>query len=88
MSIRELVFPERNLGRAFRNVKEMFGEDLGKGSCRALELVMNVAISEEYRVFIGARRYERTEVRRDWRNGCRRRHLLTTSGEVELEIPR
>ena len=27
MSIRELVFPEKNLGRALRNVKEMFGED-------------------------------------------------------------
>jgi len=88
MLIKELVFPEKNLGRALRNVKEMFGEDLGKASCRVLGKVMNVAIAEEYRSFIGARRYERTGGRRDWRNGRRRRHLLTTSGEVELEIPR
>jgi putative transposase len=88
MSYRELEFPEGNIGRAFRNVKEMFGEDLGKASCRALERVMNIAIAEEYRAFIGARRYERVKSRRDWRNGQRRRHLLTGVGEVVLAIPR
>lgn len=88
MSFRELLFPERNLGQAFRNVKEMFGENLEEAGCRALEKVMNVAIAEEYRSYIGARRYERSEGRRDWRNGRRKRRLLTSIGEVELEIPR
>jgi putative transposase len=88
MSFRELEFPEGNLGRALANVKEMFGENLEEASCRALEKMMNVAIAEEYRALIGARRYERTEGRRDWRNGKRKRRLLTAVGEVELEIPR
>jgi len=88
MLFRELVFPERNLGRAYRDVKEMFGEDWEQAGRGALEKVMNVAIAEEYRAFIGVRRYERGEGRRDWRNGCRRRRLLTAMGEVELGIPR
>lgn len=88
MSIRELAFPGSNLGQAFRDVKEMFGEDLREGSCRVLGKVLNVAIAEEYKVFIGARRYQRTGGRRDWRNGRRRRRLLTALGEVELVIPR
>jgi len=66
----------------------MFGETWEAASCRALEKVMNVAIAEEYRAFVGARRYERAGSRRDWRNGQRRRRLLTALGEVELEIPR
>jgi transposase-like protein len=88
MSFRELAFPEGNLGRAFANVKEMFGRDLEGVGHKVLEKVMNVAIDQEYRVFIGAGRYRRVKGRRDWRNGKRRRRLLTALGEVELEIPR
>lgn len=88
MSFRELAFPGGNLERAFENVKEMFGEDWEAASCKALEKVMNVAIAQEYRAFIGARRYERSECRKDWRNGKRKRHFLTAIGELELEIPR
>jgi len=85
---RELKFSEKNIWRSLKEVKEMFGEDIGKASRWSLEKVMNIAISEEYRDFVGAGRYERIGGRRDWRNGYRRRHLLTAIGEVELEIPR
>jgi putative transposase len=88
MSFKELAFPEGNLGRALVNVKQMFGESWEEASSRALEKVMNVAIAEEYRSLIGARRYERCESRTDWRNGKRKRRLLTAMGEIELEIPR
>jgi putative transposase len=88
MLYRELAFPERNLGWAFRNVKEMFGETLEEAGCRALERVMNVAMAEEYQALIGARRCERSEHRKGWRNGRRRRRLLTAMAEVQLEIPR
>jgi len=88
MLVRELAFPEGNLDRAFRNVKEMFRENLEQASCGVLEKVMNVAIAQEYRAFIGARRYERSESRTDWRNGKRTRRFLTNVGAVELEIPR
>jgi putative transposase len=66
----------------------MFGEDLEEAGCRVLEKVMNVAIAREYQAFIGARCYERSGDRRDWRNGKRKRRFLTRVGEVELEIPR
>jgi putative transposase len=88
MSYRELAFPGSNLDQAFREVKEMFGENLEGMAEQALAKVLNVSIAEEYRIFIGARCYERTEERQDWRNGYRKRRLLTAVGEIELIIPR
>ena len=49
-----------------------------------LETVMEQAVN----LIVGARPHERTETRRDVRNGSYSRRLTTTSGEVELEVPR
>jgi transposase-like protein len=66
----------------------MFGEAMDGLSERVLARVLNVAIAEEYKIFVGARHYERSEKRQDWRNGIRKRRLLTAMGELELVIPR
>jgi putative transposase len=88
VSVRELSFPGTNLDQAFREVKEMFGEAMEGLTEQVLAKVLNVAIAEEYKIFIGARHFERSENRRDWRNGSRKRRLLTAVGELELTIPR
>ena len=50
--------------------------------------LLNLAIAEEFKSYVGARRYERVESRRGWRNGQRPRQLLTRLGRVDLSIPR
>ncbi len=88
MSYSELDFAVENVRGSWLEVNEMFGADLEEGSRRVLERSMNVAIAEEFRSYVGARRYERQEGRRGWRNGYRRRSLLTRLGRVDLLIPR
>ena len=51
---------------------------------KALDAVL-IAESEEQ---IGAARYERSENRRDYRNGTRERPLVTRIGSITLKVPR
>ena len=49
---------------------------------RVLEEIMN----QEAEELLCAKRYERSEERRDYRNGARKRKLKTRVGEIELSI--
>ena len=49
-----------------------------------IETVMEQAVN----VIVGARPHERTDARRDVRNGSYPRNLMTTSGSIELDVPR
>lgn len=84
----ELDFSESKLSLDWREVNQMFGADFGEGSRRLLERTLNVAIAEEFKSSVGARPYERVAGGRVWRNGYRRRSLLTRLGRLELVIPR
>jgi len=69
-------------------VKERFEEDFNAG-CRhlvkqAFEGIMRVDLD----AYLGSERYRRGESRRGYRNGYRRRSLLTSVGALDLEIPR
>ncbi len=88
MSYVELDFSESKLSLDWQEVNQMFGADLGDGSRWVLERVMNVAIAEEFKTYVGARRYERVAGRQGWRNGYRKRSLSTRVGPIELTIPR
>lgn len=88
MSYEELDFSVKNVNWSWREVNQMFADDFAEASRLMYERVLNVAIAEEFKSFIGARRYERVEGRRGWRNGHRPRSLLTRLGQVELMIPR
>ena len=60
------------------------GVDLIRESVR---LVMQELIEAEATERVGAGRYERTESRRNERNGSRPRLLSTQAGDVQLRIP-
>lgn len=53
-----------------------------------LALVYDAAIGAQFRDHVGADPHERTEERRDLRNGTRTRGLNTRAGSLDLEIPR
>ena len=54
----------------------------------AVEDVLNDIMESEAKALAGAEAYERTDARRDYRNGHRKRKLQTRVGEVELNVPR
>lgn len=54
----------------------------------AVEETLNTLLSEEADRLCNARRYERTEGRKDTRAGKYQRKLQTTSGEVTLKVPK
>ena len=54
----------------------------------AVEDVLNDILEFEAKTLAGAEMYERTAARQDYRNGHRKRKILTRVGEVELQVPR
>ncbi len=54
----------------------------------AVEETLNTLLCEEADRLCNARRYERTEGRKDTRAGHYHRKLHTTSGEVSLKVPK
>ncbi|PZR57366.1 MAG: IS256 family transposase [Candidatus Meridianibacter frigidus] len=69
-----------------------FAELLGKKDVDVLRsmlsLVYDAAIQAQFDDHIGAEPHERSERRRDQRNGARSRGLNTRAGSLDLEIPR
>jgi transposase-like protein len=55
---------------------------------RTVEETLNALLDAEADHLCGARRYERSEARRDTRAGHYTRALHTTAGEVELKVPK
>jgi putative transposase len=54
---------------------------------RVLEVVERV-LKEELSSALGSNRYERSEMRRGYRNGSERRRITTREGTREIEVPR
>ena len=55
---------------------------------RTVEETLNALLDAEADELCGAKRYERSETRRDTRAGHYSRHLHTKAGEVELKVPK
>lgn len=53
-----------------------------------VELVLDAAVQAQFRDHIGADPHERSDERRDMRNGSRTRGLNTRAGSIDLLIPR
>ena len=73
------------------NQEEMQGllsEDRDGAFRKLLESSLNAILKAESTEQLCAERYERTEERRDSRNGTRERSLQTRIGRVTLEVPR
>ena len=88
MSYRELNFDSQNLTLAFSEVKEMFRMHFEQGCRYVVKRVYEKALAVDFDCFINATRHERTSSRRGYRNGYRRRSLLTTVGGLDLKVPR
>jgi hypothetical protein len=73
VSLGELDFSVENVSKSWMEVNGMLGEDFGEGSRWLYERLLNLAIAEEFKSYVGAGRYERVEGRRGWYPGPLRR---------------
>jgi transposase-like protein len=54
----------------------------------AIRLTLEMVLEEELKAMVGARRFERVAGRKDRRNGTYLRRVLTSLGQIELQVPR
>ena len=69
-------------------ILELLGNSQGDAFKHILEKSLNSFMKAESNEQIGAEEYERTEKRKDSRNGTRERKLVTRLGTLVLEVPR
>ena len=88
MPYSELNFNNQNLGMALSEVKDMFRMHFDRGCQFVMKRVYDKILAVDFDSYINAGRYQRSRSRRSYRNGYRHRKLLTSIGELDLEIPR
>lgn len=54
----------------------------------AIRLTLEMVLEEELKAMVGARRFERVASRKDRRNGTYLRRVLTSLGQIDLQVPR
>src|SRR5213594_4669917 len=79
------------MGRSIRKragVPEVASVSLGALIHQHVRLAIETAVHEELRAALGTTPYERSEVRRGYRNGTKARTLTGPTGPVALTVPR
>ena len=68
--------------------EESLKSDLRELVRKTVQETLNALLDEEADEMVGAERYERTAAREAHRSGHYKRKLVTTSGEVVLDVPK
>lgn len=68
--------------------EESLRSDLRELVRKTVQETPNALLDEEADEMVGAERYERTAAREAYRSGHYKRKLVTTSGEVVLDVPK
>ena len=79
------------MGKSIREAaraQELEPVSLGELIHQHVRVAIEMAVHEELRAALGATRYERTEVRRGYRDGSKARVLTGPTGPVALTVPR
>src|SRR5215472_9814378 len=76
------------LGNVIRIDDDRIRDHLGKIVRGSVEETLNALLEAEADRLCNARRYERSEGRRDLRSGSYERKLQTRAGEVRLKVPK
>jgi transposase-like protein len=84
----EQVSKEGKAGQIIRIEQEHLTQHLDKVVRGTVEQTLNALLEEEAERLCQARRYERTDVRKDTRAGHYTRKLNTKAGEVKLKVPK
>lgn len=66
----------------------LFAESKDNAFAKLMEALLNQVLKAESSEQLGAENYQRSNSRKDYRNGTRTRGLVTRIGRLELEVPR
>lgn len=88
MPYRELDFDSHIVRLSMSEVKDMFRMHFERGCRYVARRVYQKILAVDFDSFINADRHERTLSRHGYRNGYRRRSLLTSAGSLDLVVPR
>lgn len=88
MPYRDLNFDTHNVAICMSEVKDMFRMHFDRGCQYVMKRVYAKILAVDFDSYINAGRYQRSSSRRSYRNGYRHRKLVTSIGELDLEIPR
>ena len=77
-----------NITLNHEEIQELLRENKPESFRKLLEESLNSILKAESKEQLGAERYERSEGRKDSRNGTRERVLQTRIGKITLEVPR
>ena len=87
--LKELNFAKHSIGDLRVGLKEIFRDELFDRSRGLLKKAIEMSVLKEFEEYIEVRRYRHSQRRKDWRNGYRRRGLLSTWGAIEeIRVPR
>ncbi|MGN9233988.1 IS256 family transposase [Atopobiaceae bacterium HCP3S3_D6] len=68
--------------------EESLRKDIVELVRKTVQDTLNALLEQEAEEMVGAERYERTAGREAYRSGHYRRKLVTTSGQIELDVPK
>lgn len=68
--------------------EESLRDDIVELVRKTIQDTLNALLEQEADEMVGAERYERTADREAYRSGHYKRKLVTTSGQIELEVPK
>ena len=66
----------------------LFAESKDEAFAKLMEALLNQVLKAESSEQLGADNYQRSDYRKDYRNGTRTRGLVTRIGKLELQVPR
>jgi len=88
-TVQELDVTDKALHERWQRVREDFWGDIKQEALRAVQRLLETTMDIELQDMIGAQRYEHVASRRNRRNGCYYRGLLTSLGWMgQLRVPR
>ena len=68
--------------------EESLRKDIVELVRKTVQDTLNALLEQEAEEMVGAERYERTAGREAYRSGHYKRKLVTTSGQIELDVPK
>jgi len=87
--LKELDFTKHNLSDFRFGLNQIFADDLIDAGRRQMKELMEMSLVVEFEEYIGLKRHQQSEKRKDYRNGFRSRDLLTTLGVIkDIRVPR
>jgi len=81
-------FAHRSLHESTKEFYGFFSENIEDMARQKTEELVEEALRDELDMLVAAERYERTEKRRNWRNGHYLRQLISHHGLLKVRVPR